>query len=155
MKWLFLMLGLVIGATLASLDVVIDSFPLGWRPALAAANDASQVLILFLAFGALLYAGRQVGAARDSNETAIRLARAQFLLDLDHRWASSEMQEARTVFKEIHDEVEAEVAVAPPRRLDDATTAQAVGIAFGRRLDEMREGPAPEYAILMRVCGFF
>lgn len=156
MKWLWLVVGVLLGLALAVIhkQLLAEWFPAGGSLSLETADRISQIGLFFIAVAALLYARGQVHAARDDIEQTLKLSQASFLFNLDQKWDSPEMLESRKIFRNLHSDLTALVASKYPL-LDDAHKVVKLGEELVATLDQMRQQDLNNYATVMRVCGFF
>lgn len=154
MRWVWLLVAAVIGIVIGANANVASWFPSGWAVSLEAADHLSQVLLLAIAIGALIYAKGQVQAARHSNEQSLDIGWATLLLELDARWEGQALLDSRKIVTEIKEELTEKIGQDHPR-LDDVHKAEKLGQEFGKRLAETRSGDLGKYLLIMRFCGFF
>lgn len=82
-------------------------------------------------------ASRSSAAAAEANVTAINIASAELLLQIDATFEGPEMYRSRTAFRSLRNRAEATVARAASRNLTAVETRQAVGIEFSHQMDLM------------------
>ena len=120
-------------------------------------DHVSQLLLLCVAVGALIYASKQIGIARDSNQQSLEVARATFLLQLESRWAGNELLEARYRVDISREKILKIIAQNHPH-IDDATRKTKLQTQFADNLWELRKGDEDQrelYNTMMRFCSFF
>lgn len=114
----------------------------------------ATVALAFITGGAAWLAKGQLQSIRTSREDTLQIARATFLLELDRRWDSPEMTDARTMFVSKRDAVKASTSVAAPLASDDEKQ-RMVSEAFKSELANMRKDTAADYLKIMRMVAFF
>lgn len=114
----------------------------------------AQIALVLVALIALVYARNQVHIARNDHREALKFSGATFLLELERRWSSEELQEARSILHTIRDDLSATIGKDNPRSDDTARLAQ-LGKEFSRVLNKLRAEERDRYHKLMRICGFF
>ncbi len=92
--------------------------------------------------------------ARKDHRKALKFSGATFLLELERRWSSGELLEAREIFRKIWDNLSESIGTDNPRSDDTERLAQ-LGKEFPRVLRELRAKEQDKYHKLMRICGFF
>lgn len=91
---------------------------------------------------------------RNANLATVKQAKANFLLELDHRFESYEMTKARDLLNDYCDSIMREVT-AKHNLLDEANRTVKFQEAFADKLNELRREDRKNYTALMRFCGFF
>lgn len=107
------------------------------RNALEVTYFIAQTVIAVLAFVTLLFVRKQVEEAKDARIATLRQSRATFLLELDRRWDTPEVNKSLRSFRAICDEELKRAASSSPQG-DESTRVSMAVAAFTIRLREMR-----------------
>lgn len=91
---------------------------------------------------------------REANISAVKQAKASFLLDLDSRFEGEQMFETREALLEMRDTLTIKIS-GSHQLLDDHHRTQKLNIEFHKELEKLRTSARPKYTTLMRFCGFF
>jgi hypothetical protein len=114
----------------------------------------SQVILVIVAIGTLLYSAWQLKSSASSQAQELRISHANAILEMDRRFESPEMLESREIFMKLREEVLQQVGSGHPKK-NDAARAELVRGAWAERLRELRESGDERYMKVMRMCSFF
>lgn len=151
MKWVWIGIGIVIGIALTIFMAILTEAS-GLK--LSDFDHLAQIALALIALIALVYARHQVHIARKDHREALKFSGATFLLELERRWSSGELLEAREIFQKIWDDLSESIGTDNPRSDDTARRTQ-LGKKFPRVLRDLRDKEQDKYHKLMRICGFF
>jgi len=116
----------------------------------------SQLVLVAIALAAAVIGHRQLRALRAESDARTRIARADFLLQLDQMFESEAIAESRLAFSTLLKKVEAEVAAAHAQIAVGSRTFQTeVAKAMARELEALHSDKMEDYQKIMKLCGFF
>jgi hypothetical protein len=114
----------------------------------------SQIIVAIVVFATAIFTAIQVRMLADAQRQEYKLARAQFLLELDKKWDSTEMWEARTVFTQMVADTTSLVGRQNPMAREEERHTECQRV-FAETLATMRTNNYRDYRMLLRMCGFF
>ncbi len=82
-----------------------------------------------------------------------RAHRAMVFIEMDRRWNSPEMLEARQLVRDQRDTL-IDLIARNHSKLDDTRKAKKLGQEFNTALLQMRKNDRNKYALALRYCGF-
>jgi hypothetical protein len=146
---------LIVAVVLAtSHDAAPDAVVLVAHPWLERLAWGSDLLIALAAIFALTHTAHQIGELKQANEDRVRQGNARFVLDLDARYESKDLRDARRKVHGLLWEYTDEASKQMPKGNDEAR-AQYVRGKFSTELARLRAEKIDEYMDLMLFCGFF
>jgi hypothetical protein len=96
----------------------------------------------------------QLKLGRTAREDAVKISKAQFLLELDRRWEAESICSARQALARNLEEIKKQIGIDHPM-LNDGAKTDRIRSRFAVKLSEMRKANDPDYALLLSLCGFF
>lgn len=111
------------------------------------ASWAAQVVIAVTAIAGAIFAGRQLQAVR-------RVSQATLLLELDSRFDSIEIREARELFSKMSDDIQTMISNENPQMNDEAKL-NLCGERWRDLLSSLRTEDEAAYIKLIGFLGFF
>lgn len=114
----------------------------------------SQIALTVVATGTAIFGGIQLWFIRENHKHTLEQARATFLFELDSRWDSQMMIEARKEFGDLYRSVSKSVADAHPH-LDEQKRKEKATEEYSRILFDALRNDIDKYLIYMRMCSFF
>jgi hypothetical protein len=118
------------------------------------ASWVAQVLVTLIAIAAAVVAWFQLGEMGDYRKQRLRIANATLLLELDHRFDSKELVEARELFVQTAEEISAAVSGKHPLANEEEKLVKMIA-DWTERLDALRKDGKDKYSQLLRIGGFF
>lgn len=118
------------------------------------ASWASQIILVIAALATLWYGLRQVQTAVAARLQDQETAHASAILEMDGRWESAEMKDARDCFMAVRQEVLQAVGTGNPQ-MNDAARTQLMRQVWATKLSQLRLANDPKYSQIMRICSFF
>lgn len=113
----------------------------------------SQIVLTLIALVAAVAAWYQLTEAENSRMAQLRAMNATLLMELDNRWDSAEMREARRISFEWTQKIDK--TVSAKQFADQDQRAAAISAEWTSLLRDARSNDMREYAKLMAMCGFF
>jgi len=74
----------------------------------------AQIIVTLVAIGAAFVAWWQLGEMRDYRNQRLKIANAALLMELDHRFDSKELTEARELFVHMGEEISSSISAKHP-----------------------------------------
>lgn len=118
------------------------------------ASWVAQVLVTVIAIAAAIVAWRQLGEMADYRKQRLRIANATLLLELDHRFDSKELAEARELFMQTGEEISTVVSGKHPLANEEEKVARMIA-DWTEQLATFRKDGKDKYSQLLRIGGFF
>lgn len=126
----------------------VDRHPMEWL------YWVSQIVLVIVATGTAIFAGWQLWFIRLSHRHETESARAAFLFELDGRWNSDRMVEARRLLVELKAEVEGFID-GHYAGLDKVSKAKKASEEFSKRLQASLVGDRDKYLKYLRIVNYF
>jgi hypothetical protein len=125
------------------------------------ASWIAQIIVAVIALAAAIVAGiaafvawQQLGEMTNYRRQRLKIANATLLMELDHRFDSGELAEARKLIMKIAEEIGVAISTARPL-VNDQEKLQRIIDEWTRRLADMRANDGDKYSLLLRLGGFF
>jgi hypothetical protein len=114
----------------------------------------AQIVVTLVALGAAFVAWWQLGEMRDYRNQRLKIANAALLMELDHRFDSREMTEARELFVHLGEEISSAISANHPM-LNEGERLEKAAEEWTARLADLRKNKDDKYQSLLRIGGFF
>ncbi|MER9047678.1 hypothetical protein NKH89_10425 [Mesorhizobium sp. M0923] len=113
----------------------------------------SQIILTVIAFVAAIAAWNQLTQAENARLAQLRAMNATLLMELDNRWDSAEMREARRICFEWTQKINE--TISGKQFADQQQRSVAISDEWTKLLRDCRIRDMKEYGKLMGMCGFF
>jgi hypothetical protein len=114
----------------------------------------SQIVLVLIAAVGAWFAYHQLKALNSSRDQQLNITRATFLLELDKRWESADMQEARDLFVTISGAISKDVEARNPG-IAPETKQDLIAEQWKRTLADLLKTDTKKYMKLFYICGLF
>jgi len=123
----------------------------GW---IETASWIAQIAVAIVALAGAVVACYQLREMADYRRQRLRIANATLLMELDQRFDSKEMTEARNLFIEMRESDERGY-LWTPSLLNEEEKMAKMADEWTKQLSELREKQKDKYSLLLSLGGFF
>jgi hypothetical protein len=114
----------------------------------------SQIVLVIVAIATLIYGAAQLREAAASRSQSLKISQATLLLEMDTRWDSEDIKDARALIVAYNEDIGTLVSQNAPLA-NDAARQALVQQEWSKVLSQLRSSKDHNYGKLIGYCGFF